>query len=83
MNYEENEPSIKFWKECWRQIKNDARRTFIRVPARERLWKALLLSFGDRVKVVGPEDYQVELIETARKFLSNYDIQLSREAAKM
>ena len=22
LNYEENEPSIKFWKECWRQIKN-------------------------------------------------------------
>ena len=47
------------------------------------MWKALLLSFSNRVKVVGPEDYRVELIETARKFLSNYDIQLSREAAKM
>ena len=22
LNYEENELSIKFWKECWRQIKN-------------------------------------------------------------
>lgn len=65
------------------ELAEDARRTFIRVPARERLWKALLLSFGDRVKVVGPEDYRGELIETARKFLSNYDIQLSREAAKM
>lgn len=49
-------------------------RIFIDVPAKERLWKALLLSFGDRVKVVGPQSYRNELVETARKFLSNYDI---------
>lgn len=49
-------------------------RTFIHVPAKERLWKALLLSFGSRVKVVGPEDYKQELVQTAKKFLSNYDI---------
>lgn len=48
-------------------------RIFIGVPAKERLWKALLLSFGDRVKVVAPEDYKRELIATAEKFLSNYD----------
>jgi len=49
-------------------------RIFIGVPAKERLWKALLLSFGDRVRVIGPADYRDELIETAKKFLSNYDI---------
>ena len=49
-------------------------RIFIDVPAKERLWKALLLSFGDRVRVIGPETYRNELIETAQKFLSNYDI---------
>lgn len=49
-------------------------RIFIDVPAKERLWKALLLSFGDKVKVVGPEEYKQELIETAKLFLSNYDI---------
>ena len=49
-------------------------RFFIDVPAKERLWKALLLSFGDKVKVVGPEEYKQELIETAKLFLSNYDI---------
>lgn len=49
-------------------------RIFIDVPAKERLWKALLLSFGDKVKVIGPESYKEELIETAKKFLSNYDI---------
>lgn len=49
-------------------------RIFIDVPAKERLWKALLLSFGDRAKVVGPQSYRNELVETARKFLSNYDI---------
>lgn len=49
-------------------------RIFIDVPAKERLWKALLLSFGNRLKIVGPEEYKKELIETAKKFLSNYDI---------
>lgn len=49
-------------------------RIFINVPAKERLWKALLLSFGNRVKVIGPEEYRSELIATAQKFLSNYDI---------
>lgn len=49
-------------------------RIFIDVPAKERLWKALLLSFGNKIKVVGPEEYKKELIETAKKFWSNYDI---------
>lgn len=49
-------------------------RIFLEVPPKERLWKALLLSFGNQVKVIGPEGYKQELIETAKKFLSNYDI---------
>lgn len=49
-------------------------RIYIDVPAKERLWKALLLSFGNRVKVVAPESYRDELIRTAQNFLSNYDI---------
>ena len=49
-------------------------KTHIRVPAKERLWKALLLSFGNAVNVVSPKDYQEELIKTAQSFLSNYDI---------
>ena len=49
-------------------------RIFLDVPAKERLWKALLLSFGNKVKIVGPEEYKKELIETAKNFLSNYDI---------
>ena len=40
-------------------------RIFIDVPAKERLWKALLLGFGNKIKVVGPEEYKKELIETA------------------
>ncbi len=47
---------------------------FIEVPAKERLWKALLLSFGNKVRVISPESYRNELIETAQKFISNYDI---------
>ena len=59
------------------QISEDTKRMFIDVPAKERLWKALLLSFGNKVKVIGPEEYRKELIRTAQNFLSNYDIQLS------
>lgn len=46
----------------------------IHVPAKERLWKALLLSFGDKVTVIGPEEYKNELINTAAQFLSNYGL---------
>lgn len=60
------------------QISENRKRMFIDVPAKERLWKALLLSLGDRVKVIGPEEYKRELIQTAQNFLSNYDTQLSR-----
>lgn len=54
-------------------MKDGMCRTFIGVPAKERLWKALLLSFGDCVKVAAPEEYKKELINIAEKFLSNYD----------
>ncbi|UTC61674.1 YafY family transcriptional regulator [Treponema sp. OMZ 787] len=54
------------------KISSQKYKTHIRVPARERLWKALLLSFGDKVKVISPKDYQEELIKTAKSFLSNY-----------
>lgn len=43
-------------------------RTFIDVPPNERLWKALLLSFGGRVRVASPESYRNELLETAQNF---------------
>lgn len=49
-------------------------RIWIQVPPGERSWKALLLSMGNRVKVISPEDCPNELIETAQSFLSNYDI---------
>ena len=49
-------------------------KTHIHVPAKERLWKALLLSFGDAVTVVSPKDYKEELIKTAKTFFTNYDI---------
>lgn len=68
----------EYFPDCpMEQISEDRMRMFINVPANERLWKALLLSFGNRVKVIGPEEYKRELIQTAQNFLSNYDIQLS------
>lgn len=72
---EERELIEEYFPDCpIDRIADGAYLVRIRVPARERLWKALLLSFGDRVKVLSPEDYRRELVETAQKFLSNYDI---------
>ena len=56
------------------KISDNEYHIFIDVPAKERLWKALLLSFGNKVKIVAPDSYRDELIETAKNFLSNYDI---------
>lgn len=47
---------------------------YLYVPPNERLWQALLLSMGDRIKVIKPEYYKRRLIKTASEFLSNYDI---------
>ncbi|WP_079427189.1 helix-turn-helix transcriptional regulator [Clostridium oryzae] len=55
-------------------IINNEYRLFLNVPYKERLWKALLLSFGSKVKVAAPEEYKQELKEIAKEFLSNYDI---------
>lgn len=49
----------------------------LHVPPGEKLWKALLLSMGDKIKILSPDDYREELIRTAEKFLTNYDRQLS------
>lgn len=73
--YEEANLMKEYFPDCpVEQISETTSCIFIDVPAKERLWKALLLSFGNRVKIVGPEEYKQELIETAQKFLSNYDI---------
>ena len=73
--HEETSLMKEYFPDCpVEQISETTSRIFIDVPAKERLWKALLLSFGDKVKIAGPEEYKQELIETAQKFLSNYDI---------
>ena len=50
----------------------------LHVPPKERLWKALLLSFGGRVRVIAPKEYREELAASARNFLLNCDSQVSR-----
>ncbi len=68
----------EYFPDCPIQTISDTKcRILIHVPAKERLWKALLLSFGNRIKIISPEFYKNELIKTAENFLSNYDIQLS------
>lgn len=65
----------EYFPDCQiKQISENTKSIFIDVPVKERLWKALLLSFGNKVKVIGPEEYKKELIRTAQNFLSNYDI---------
>lgn len=65
----------EYFPDCQPEKLTETRsRIFIHVPAKERLWKALLLSFGNKIKVIGPKEYKEDLIETAKKFLSNYDI---------
>lgn len=76
IHFEEQESSLiqEYFPDCQvEKMINGMCRVFISVPAKERLWKALLLSFGDRVKVVAPEEYKKELIDIAEKFLTNYD----------
>lgn len=46
----------------------------LHVPPNERLWQAMLLSMGDKVKIIEPEYYRQKLIGISLKFLSNYDI---------
>lgn len=58
-------------------VQGDEYRLFLDVPAKERLWKALLLSFGNKAWVTAPKDYAKELVKTAQDFLSNYDTLLS------
>ena len=65
----------EYFPDCQiKQISENIKSIFIDVPVKERLWKALLLSFGNKVKVIGPEEYKKELIRTAQNFFSNYDI---------
>lgn len=51
-------------------VSDEEYRVWIVVPVRERLWKALLLSLGDKVWIVSPEVYRDELIETAQGFVA-------------
>ena len=71
---EESNLMEEYFPDCTvEHLKENLCRIFIHVPEKERLWKALLLSFGNRVKVNGPDEYKEELIQTAKNFLSNYD----------
>ena len=49
----------------------------LRVPPHEKLWQALLLIMGNKVKIVSPDSYRDRLCRTAIDFLSNYDIPMS------
>jgi predicted DNA-binding transcriptional regulator YafY len=73
VHFDEEETGLmqEYFPDCpVEHLEGNVCRMFIDVPAKERLWKALLLSFGDKVCVAAPADYRNELVQTARKFLS-------------
>lgn len=77
VHFNKNECNLmkEYFPDCpIEHIQDDKYRIFIDVPSKERLWKALLLSFGNKITIVDPEDYKNELIQTAKSFLSNYDM---------
>lgn len=77
VQFEKDESALmkEYFPDCSiEKVDDRVRRSYIDVPAKERLWKALLLSFGSKVKVIGPDYYREELITIAQNFLSNYDI---------
>lgn len=49
----------------------------LRVPPGEKLWKAMLLVMGNKVRILGPEPYKKDLCDIAASFLKNHDIQMS------
>lgn len=54
-------------------IDHEKSKIIIEVPRKERIWKALFLSFGSNLKIISPNDYRDELIQLAKKFYFNYD----------
>ncbi|WP_407926821.1 hypothetical protein [Caproicibacter fermentans] len=49
----------------------------LHVPPQEKLWQALLLSMGRKVRILSPESYRDRLVRTAAGFLSNHDMLMS------
>lgn len=49
----------------------------LHVPPSEPMWQALLLGLGNNAKIIAPDFYRDSLIETAKKFIQNYDTQMS------
>ncbi|WP_411676925.1 helix-turn-helix transcriptional regulator [Caproicibacter sp.] len=49
----------------------------LHVPPQEKLWQALLLSMGRKVRILSPKSYRDRLVRTAAEFLSNHDMLMS------
>ena len=65
---------MEYFPDCpMKVLSHDTYQILINVPLRERLWKALLLSFGDEVEVVGPKAYKEELLRAAKGFIKRND----------
>ena len=61
---------MEYFPDCpMKAVAPDTYQILINVPLRERLWKALLLSFGDEVEIIGPKAYKEELLRTAKRFI--------------
>ncbi len=65
---EENFPDAGFTRESEQFWIMD-----LHVPPTEPLWQSLLIGLGNQVEIIAPLHYRDKLIETAKKFISNYD----------
>ncbi len=63
--------------ECKELLKDGGYLLHLHVPPKEKLWQALLLNMGEKVKILSPDSYRDLLIQTAKGFLSNHDTLMS------
>ncbi len=64
----------EYFPGCQKQLlSGDEYAVYLHVPLTERLWQALLLSFGGRVRVVNPAAYREKLLGLAEGFISSHN----------
>jgi predicted DNA-binding transcriptional regulator YafY len=63
----------EYFPDCRKKpLAGDEYAVHICVPLAERLWQALLLSFGGRVQVIAPAEYRERLFRLAEGFVSRH-----------
>jgi predicted DNA-binding transcriptional regulator YafY len=45
----------------------------LHLPENERMWFSLILGFGNKVKVLAPEELKIRITDMAEEILTNYN----------